>query len=189
MTSGDVKKDIAKYKKDSSVFVFTRSVMCFVYVRKLRIICVFWGNLSMVSSFKFWRVAEISQVSITFACDELASSSTGTYFIWQRFHGMGILLPSVCQLDSRSSRLKVCPELRACWWGNHVLGPGQWGSEGTCMSAVWEAVFNTASVIVMETEGARPVGLQCMWSLLITQKQVLYAGPPQQFLPASCGIP
>lgn len=50
-------------------------------------------------------------------------------------------------------------------------------------------MFNTASMIVMEMEGLRPVDLQCMGSLLIIQKQALYAGPPQQFLPALCGIP
>lgn len=68
----------------------------------------------------------LSEVSVTFVCNEGTSSSTGTFLVWCLLHSMGILLPSVHQLDSGSSGgQKVCPELCACRLGSNFLAPGQ----------------------------------------------------------------
>lgn len=46
--------------------------------------------------------SELSQVSITFVCNEGTSSSTGAHVVWCVLHSMRILWPSVHQLDSSS---------------------------------------------------------------------------------------
>lgn len=121
--------------------------------------------------------SELSQVSVTFVCNEGTSSSTGARVVWCVLHSMRILWPSVHQLDSSSGGgPKVCPELCACWWGSNFPAPDQWGSEGTWTSADCEAVPKTASVMEGWWRVRDREDLSDVWSPLINQKQALCVG-------------